>query len=169
MPLGRAIKAHGVRGELRIALELDAAAELIREGLSLRARLRTGETRTITIGEQQRRIHNAMLVTVRELPEREDVQTLAGAILEIDGAGLELDEDPYLFELEGATVEDDSGSALGTVLQIADNSGQELLVFRTGDGQERMLPLVDDTFIRFDRDRNALVIKPIPGLWDEES
>ncbi len=166
--LGRAIKAHGVRGELRIVLETDEARSLVTSGLRLRARLRDGSTRELTLGERIRPIHGAMLVTVEELPEREEVQTLAGATLEIDASTLALEADPFVFELDDATVETEAGECLGTVEQVADNAGQELLVFRTPEGQERMLPLVDETFVRFERERRVLVVRPIPGLWEED-
>lgn len=165
--LGRAIKAHGVRGELRIVVETEEAAGLVRPGLALRARGRDGSIRAITVGERVRPIHGAFLITVEELPQREDVQSLAGAALEIDASLLDLAEDPYLFELEGARVEAEDGELLGAVVQIADNGGQELLVFSTPSGEERMLPLVDATFVRFDRERDVLVIRPIAGLWED--
>lgn len=166
--LGRAIKAHGVRGELRIVLDTDEAEHLLVPGLAFRARLRDGTVRSLTVGPRLRAIHGAMLITIEELPQREEVMALAGAVLEIDATGLELDDDPFVFELEGATVEDEAGGILGRVNQIADNGGQELLIFRTPEGQERMLPLVDATFVRFERERRALVVRPIPGLWEEE-
>ncbi|MEO1174363.1 MAG: ribosome maturation factor RimM [Myxococcota bacterium] len=164
--LGYAVRAHGVRGELRFSPDTPEAAALLEPGLRLRAVLRGGEEHTLTIGEGLRPIHNAVLFTLEEWVQREDIQRWAGARVYVAAAEVPRDEEPYLFELEGATVVDEAGCEWGTVEGIADNGGQELLVIASGAG-ERLLPLVDETYVEFDRERRRLVIRPIPGLWDE--
>lgn len=166
--LGRAIRAHGVRGELRVHPEpLDVGALLV-PGRKLRATLRSGEVRSLTVGESVRPIHDAVLITLAELAEREEVQALAGATLEIRVEDLPRDEaDPYLFEFQGAQVVDESGSSHGRAVEIVDNGGQELLVIEGPAGEERLLPLVDETFVRLELDPHRVVIRPIPGLWDD--
>lgn len=165
IPIGFVVRAHGVRGELRVRLELDESLSVLAKGLRLRARLRDGSHRTLTV-DRVRPIHGAVLITVGELHEREAIQTLAGAQLSVLSEDVPKDDEPYLFEFEGATAVDESGTVIGLVRHVADNGGQDLLIM-DGPAGERMLPLVDETFVAFDRETNTLVVRPIAGLWDD--
>lgn len=163
--LGRAMRAHGVKGELRFGPTSPDASTLIAPDLELKVVTRDGAERHVTVGDTVRHIHDAVLFTIRELPQREDVQQLAGAQVLIQKEAIDLDDDPFLFELEGAEVVDELGTHYGVVESVADNGGQDLLVIASSEG-ERLLPLVDETFVEFDRVSSRLVIRPIPGLWD---
>lgn len=165
IPIGFVVRAHGVRGEFRVRLELDESLTLLAKGLRLQADLRDGSRRTLTV-ERVRPIHGAVLLTIDELREREAVQTLAGARLSVLSEDVPKDDAPYLFEFEGANAVDESGTVVGVVRRVADNGGQDLLIM-DGPTGERMLPLVDETFVAFDRETNTLVVRPIPGLWDD--
>lgn len=164
--LGRAVRAHGVRGELRFAPDTPEAEELLRPGLSVRAELRDGERIDLTLGKQLRPIHGAVLLTLEERVQREDIQGLAGARIFVAASCVPRDEDPFLFEFDGAAVFDEAGNSYGTVDGVVDNGGQDLLVIASPGG-ERLLPLVDETYVDFNRDERRLIIRPIPGLWDE--
>ena len=72
----------------------------------------------------------------------------------------------YLYELFGAAAVDTEGRQLGVIESIVDNRGQDLLVLRTPAGDERMLPLADDTLIRFEREARRAVLRLPLGLWE---
>lgn len=141
--------------------------ELLQPGLLLRATLRSGRTCRLTIREV-RPISDGFLVKSHEFIVREELQALAGAALEVDRDGLPRSDaqEPYLFELIGASAVDESGVELGRVRNVASTTGQDLLILEAPNGEERMLPLVDETFVAYDPGVATLTLRPIPGLWE---
>jgi 16S rRNA processing protein RimM len=164
---GIVARAHGVRGELRVVpLALD---EPFPDGArTVRVSSKRGEERVLTVASV-RPIHEALLLTVEEIGDRDAARELTGWSLEIDARVLPPPEDGelYVYELEGASVVDETGRALGKVTAMVDNHGQDLLEIDAG-GSERLLPFVPETIVGFDRERRQLTVRPIPGLWEED-
>jgi 16S rRNA processing protein RimM len=114
-----------------------------------------------------RSVHEALLIKIEGIDDRDQASELAGASLEVEAGVLPPpgDDEMYVYELEGASVCDEQGVHLGTVRRLLDNGGQDLLDIESAEG-ERLLPLVDETLVRFDRTTRTLVVRPIPGLWE---
>lgn len=166
VPIGFARRAHGVRGELRVELDGPDALEVLAPGTELRFSFRDGRERILEVGSKIRPIHGAVLLTLEEVTEREEVNLLKGARLYVRAELVPASEEPYFYELVGARIVDGDGRCYGTLRTVGDNGAQELLVIDGEDGRELLLPWTDDTVEAFDRDRGELLIHPIPGLWD---
>ncbi len=163
---GIVARAHGVRGELRVVpLALDEPFP--ESARVVRVRSKSGEERLLTVASV-RAIHQAFLVTVDEISDRDGARALTGWALEVDAAVLPPagEGEVYVYELEGATVVDEGGARIGTVVRLVDNRGQDLLEIDAG-GRERLLPFVPETVVRFDRDQRRLTVRPIAGLWED--
>ncbi|MFC1610598.1 ribosome maturation factor RimM [Myxococcota bacterium] len=161
---GTVARAHGVRGELRVVpLALD---EPFPEKAAM-VRVRSVSLERVLTVRSVRPIHRAILMAFEEIPDRDAARELTGASVEVDANVLPGPSagEVYIYELEGATVQDESGTVFGVVKRVVDNHGQDLLEIQSEEG-ERLLPFVEQTIVRFDRDTNALVIRPIAGLWE---
>ncbi len=162
-------RAHGVRGEMRVVP--GAAGISMPEGIE-KVRMtspRIGE-RLFTV-DKIRPVHDGLLLTLKEINDRDQARELSGSILAVDAASLPppVGDEFYVYEIEGAQVFDESGKRIGVVKALVDNNGQDLLEIKTDNAGEQLLPWVEgETVIRFDRDANAIVIRPIPGLWEDE-
>ena len=115
-----------------------------------------------------REIHNAYLLTLKEVTGRNEAEALKGAIVQIPQSVLpELGEgEYYLFEVIGSTVHDSAGANLGQVEELLDNAGQILLRI-SQDGEERLLPAVPETILSFDQEKKELLVSVPDGLWED--
>lgn len=168
MPFATLLRVHGVRGEARVELDDSSyPSPAIEQQIQLTTP--RGAAQIVTVASV-RPIHGAYLVSFAEIPQREQLQVLSGSRLAVKSSSLPVPEsdNAYVYELVGATAFDAQGGLIGEVTQVVNNGGQALLVMQSSQGQERMLPLVPQTFKAFDRQTMRLdVIVPI-GLWDED-
>jgi 16S rRNA processing protein RimM len=84
---------------------------------------------------------------------------------ELDRVVLEEDE-YYDFELEGCSVSDVSGNAVGTVRSILKTGGTEILVIKTSDEKEVLVPLAESIVVKIDTAGKTIVIDPPEGLLE---
>jgi 16S rRNA processing protein RimM len=167
--VGTIRKPHGVRGELFVWTETDRPASVFRPGRALRL----GEAKGDAIGdvltiERARPFKDGYLVkTVEHASRTEELEALRGRSLFIhrsEAAPLEEDE-VFYHDLIGMRV-DAGGDAIGTVREVYETAGADLLVVQRPDKSELLIPFVRDTLVRLDREARVLVIDPPEGLLE---
>jgi 16S rRNA processing protein RimM len=116
-----------------------------------------------------RHANDALLVIFAEIRDRDQAQALAGAMLALERSALPASRagEVYVFELEGATVLDEEGRALGVVRRVLQGCAQDLLEIGCPEG-ERLLPFLPHTVLRWHRETRSLVVRLIPGLWEAQ-
>jgi 16S rRNA processing protein RimM len=163
---GRIARAHGLRGEVRL-VPLHPETELP-EGIE-RVRLQpaAGEPLFFTV-RSVRPTTGALLVCFAEVQDRDAAEALRGATLEIEVASLPPLEpgELYLYELIGAEAVDGAARPLGVVESLLDNHGQDVLVLRGPQGEERLLPLEGGSLVHFDREARRVELSVPEGLWE---
>jgi 16S rRNA processing protein RimM len=94
---------------------------------------------------------------------RLDREAERGAVLAVPRAELgEVGEDEYyVFQLTGLTVEEDDGPVLGRVQDVAPGVANDVLELDTG----LALPLVEDCVLSVDLERGVIVVAP--GFGDQ--
>ncbi len=159
-------RAHGVHGEVRVA-PIHGGSELPEAVERVRVTPPGGGARTLTL-RSVRPTTGALLVAFDEIEDRDAAQALAGARFAIEASAVPPLEpgELYLYELVGAEAVDEAGVVLGAVEGMLDNRGQDVLVLRGPAGDERLLPFLDDTLVRFDRGERRVVLRVPAGLWD---
>jgi 16S rRNA processing protein RimM len=164
--VGRVAKAHGIAGELAVDIHTDEPDERFVPGAVLTARLRDRSVRPVTVSTV--RAHSGrLLVRFDEVPDRNAAETMRGAQLLIDVDELPPSDDPDAFydhELEGLAVVLTDGTPVGTVTEIARGPGGELLVLKTADGTEALVPFVREIVPEVDVKGGRVVIDPPEGL-----
>ncbi|GDY30616.1 ribosome maturation factor RimM [Gandjariella thermophila] len=167
--VGRVAKAHGLHGELAVELRTDSPEERFSEGATVRAELRDGTVRTLTVSAA--RPHGGrLLVSFAGVEGRDAAEALRGAVLSADARDLPPTEDPdefYDHELEGLAAELTDGTAVGTVREIVHGPAGDLLVVERASGGEVLVPFVRDIVPEVDVRAGRLVVDPPPGLLDE--
>lgn len=84
---------------------------------------------------------------------------------ELDRVVLEEDE-YYDFELEGCVVSKVSGETVGTVSSILKTGGTEILVIKTSDEKDVLVPLAESIVVKIDTAGKTIVIDPPEGLLE---
>jgi 16S rRNA processing protein RimM len=170
--LGQVAGAHGVKGQVRVAVlgddpenlagapwvelsfERDAPAEdraARRYEVTFAGSGRTGELRLGLAG----------------IGDRDAADALRGAYVLGDAALLApLEEgEHYWFELVGCTVVDEAGRELGVLAELWETGGHDVLVVRAGE-RRHLIPAAEPFLVRVDPAERRIVVATVPGLLD---
>jgi 16S rRNA processing protein RimM len=164
--VARAVKTKGLKGEVVADLLTDFPERF--ESLERLIGLSpTGGRHALEIEDYWFRNHRIVLKFVG-YDTIEAGQELVGydfCVPELDR--VVLDEDEYYdFELEGCVVSEVTGKVVGTVRSILKTGGAEILVIKTSDEQEVLVPLAESIVVKIDTAAKTIVIDPPEGLLE---
>jgi 16S rRNA processing protein RimM len=168
LAIGRILRPHGVRGELR--------AEILTDYPDRVQTVFAQHLRTLYVGKEHRpftltgvRFHqDAMLLTFKECMTRDEADALRGALVEIaleDAIPLEEGE-YYHFQLIGMQVETEEGDVLGDIVDVFTVPGANDVFVVHGSRGEILIPAIEDVVIDLDVEAGRVVIRLLPGLLD---
>lgn len=167
--VGRLVKAHGLKGALKLELYTDDPAKRFTPGARFSLQVPTtspwhGSTLTLT----ELRWYNGQPVAFfDDVADRSAAESLVKAILWIDQSSDEPAEDDawYDYQLVGLTVLRD-GVEVGTVARVEHFPAQDLLVVRTADS-EVLVPFVSVMVPSVDLAAGTITVTPPPGLFED--
>jgi len=111
------------------------------------------------------------LLTFEGYDDRNAVEQLRNQILSVDRPDDELPEDPEEFydsALVDCQVVDGDGVVIGTVTEVSHLPAQDMLIIRTEDEREVLVPFIEEFVPTVDIAARRIVISPPDGLLDEE-
>ncbi len=162
IPLGRVLKPHGIRGELKVLPYGETLGEM-----------EAGEKLFSIEGTEQRqltllRIRTQKRVWIAQFAELDSIdqaQALAGKDLFVDKDRLpRLPEDEYYhFELIGLSVVTKEGTPLGTLISIFQTGSNDVYVVETG-GKELLIPAIEDVVCEVDLENGKLIVDLPEGI-----
>ena len=171
--VGRIGKAHGIRGEVSVEPRTDEPDRRFADGVTLHLRLPDGSLPqgrdrppTLTVGST-RRHQTRLLVTFVEAGDRTAAEALRGLVLvaALDPAETPADpEEFYDHQLVGLSVVTTDGEPAGEVADVVHGSAQDLLVVRTPDGAEALVPFVNALVPLVDLAGGRVQVADRPGL-----
>jgi 16S rRNA processing protein RimM len=150
LEVGRVTKAHGVRGEVVVALITDRVERVAAGSL-----LYTGDGRTLRVlaSRPHQRHH---IVSFEGVDSREAADALHGAVLSAEP--LDDGDEWWVHDLIGSVVVNPVGDRIGTVESVQANPASDLLVLDTG----ALIPVV---FV-LSHDAGAVLVDLPEGLLD---
>ena len=162
--LGHVVKAHGIKGALRVRPHSGDAQS------TARSLLTAGE---LFLDEDRWRITRArpdkdeLIIELDGVGDRNLAEALRGRGVFVDRDHLPApsDDEVYLDDLVGCEVVDTHGRALGRVRGSFHNGAHEILMVDSARG-ERLLPYVPAMVVELDLAARRLVYDPPPGLLD---
>lgn len=167
--VGRLVKAHGLKGALKLELYTDDPDRRFTPGAVFTLQVPTSSPwhgSTLTLAEL--RWYNGQPVGFFEgVADRTAAESLVKAILWIDqDAEEEPEEDAwYDFQLVGLRAQRD-GEDVGRVVRVEHFPAQDLLVIDTGE-REVLVPFVSAIVPAVDIAAGVVTITPPPGLLEE--
>ena len=176
LAVGRIGKPHGVRGEVTVEVRTDEPERRFAPGaaLSVLAPRRPADAaeppqalpRQVEV-ESVRWHQGRMLLRLIGVADRNAAEALRGVVLQVEVDRDEAPADPeefYDHQLEGLRVEDLEGRRLGEVAAVQHPGAQDLLVVRTPDGREALVPFVAALVPQVDLAAGRIVVADRPGL-----
>jgi 16S rRNA processing protein RimM len=160
--VGKVVRAHGLKGELRVASLSDAPgflASLTELYVDSRHGLQTHRVGRIREG------NGLWIVALDDVPDRAAAERLVGGELLVERDRLApLETDQYFVdELIGCDVETVAGVPVGQVAEVVETGAYDLLRI-VSEGGAVMVPMVGDVIRKVDATRKRIVIDPPPGL-----
>jgi len=165
--VGRIGRPHGIRGDVVVGVRTDEPELRFAKG----SRLDTDPTEIGPLVVAVSRWHSGeLLVRFEGVSDRDAAAELRGTWLMVDSATLAPPDDPDEFrdgDLIGLAVRTADGTPVGTVHDVL-HSGQDVLVIKSADGREILVPFVKALVPDVDIPGGALTIDPPDGLLNLE-
>jgi 16S rRNA processing protein RimM len=168
--VGRLLKAHGLKGALKLELYTDDPDGRFVPGAVFTLQVPESSPwhgKTVTVREF-RWMNSHPVVFLEDVDDRSAAESLVRAILWIDQDGaIESSEDDawYDHQLVGLDVIRD-GETVGRVLRVDHFPAQDLLIVRSGD-REVLVPFVKAIVPEVDVAAGRVVVTPPPGLFED--
>ncbi len=162
--LGYVVRAHGIRGALRVR-PLSERAEETAQTLAAGPALFLDEQRYPIVRVRLER--DELLVELEGVHDRTGAEALQGRQVFVDRAQLPAiaGDEVYLADLVGCEVVDRSGKPLGRVTGSLHTGAHETLILDAA-GRELLLPFVSVYLVEVDVAARRIVYDPPPGLVD---
>jgi 16S rRNA processing protein RimM len=168
--VGRARKAHGIRGELAVEVITDAPEVVFASGARLFAGTTTGDLapdRAELHIEHAAPFKGGMLVSFREIQDRTQAERWRDRYFLVPASELSPPEagEVYVHELLGMRVVLSSGEEIGTVMDVYElPQGLTLDVHR--EAGTVMLPFNDQVVVSVERAERVITVDPPSGMLD---
>ncbi len=166
--VGRLVKAHGLKGALKLELYTDNPERRFTPGAEFTLQVPEASPwhgKTVVVREY-RVMNGNPVVFLEDVDDREGAETLVRAILWIDQDDDEVEDDAWFdHQLVGLDVVRDE-VVVGKVVRVEHFPAQDLLIVRSGD-QDIMVPFVQAIVPSVDVRAGRVIVTPPPGLFEE--
>lgn len=165
--VGRVGRAHGLRGEVTVAVHTDEPEIRFAPGSWVQVE---GTGRRLHI-ESVRSQSGSLQVRFAEIGDRTAAENLKGAVLvaQVDAEERPEDEDEYYDrQLRGLRVLAADGLQAGVVSDVIHLPAQDLLAIDV-DGVERLVPFVAELVTGVDLVAGTLTLAEVGGLIDDDA
>lgn len=168
--VGFVYRPHGIEGELKIDPETTDDPT------------RFEELSVVYLGEHPRQVVRHSIASVRYqetkrgttvilgldgIDSRDDAEAVAKFDVFANEDDLELGEgELFIHDLIGMEVVTEAGDLLGTVSNVMDYPAQQMFVILQPDGEQVMIPAVEDFILDIDEDADQVLVRPIEGLLE---
>ncbi len=162
---GKIVGTHGVKGTVRVQAWSDDGDFLKKFKtfyFDKNGSIKLTATSVIPHG-------NVVLITFKDIDTIEKAETLRNKIIYIDRNDVKLPKGRYFIDdLIGCTVYDaDSNNVLGLLSDVSQTGANDVWHISRND-KEYLVPAIDDVIVSVDIEKQALVIRPLKGIFDDE-
>lgn len=168
--VGRVLRAHGVRGEMKVTPETDdpqrfEALERVYVGGSAAAAV---EQAVASVRYQPTKRGLLVLLKLADVDTPEAVEALRGSWIFASEADLPpLEEgEVFLHDLVGLDVVTETDEPVGVVRDVLEGPAQPLYVIARKGRPDVLVPAVPDLVVDVDLEARRITIRPIEGLLD---
>lgn len=161
LELGRIVRPHGIRGEM----VLEANSELL-PGLAPGTVIFCGQDKKKLVVERIRPHRGRLLLKVETIADRNQAEPLRQQALYLRSDQVDpLPEGSYYYwQIMGLEVYTEAGARLGVVKHIIETGANDVYVLQNDDGQEILIPAIEEVIRQVDLESERITIHLLPGL-----
>ncbi|MFT6205405.1 MAG: 16S rRNA processing protein RimM [Spirosomataceae bacterium] len=162
--LGKIIQPHGVKGEVKLWLDVDDYdyyTNLDSVLLDLKGQLVPYFVEELTVRDKKKTI-----ARFEGMKTWEDTQEIMGCEMYLPLSRLpELKDDQYYYHeiIDYDIIDNDSKSIYGKVNSVVEGSGQDLIIMMIGD-KEILIPVTDSIIVKVNKTEKQLFVELPEGL-----
>ena len=167
LQVARIGKPHGIRGEVTVQVLTDAPGDRFVPGTEFVVEPASAGPLTVISARWNKDI---LLLGFEEIETSNEAETLRGAKLFIETEELDEDDDEGWYEHELVGLEARVGSrVVGKVAALNTMPVQDLLVVTTPDGEEILIPFVEQIVPEVNIEEGFVLLTPPDGLFELNS
>ncbi|ACL40187.1 16S rRNA processing protein RimM [Pseudarthrobacter chlorophenolicus A6] len=167
LQVARIGKPHGIRGEVTVQVMTDAPGDRFVPGVEFVVEPAQSGPLTVSSARWNKDI---LLLAFEEIEDRNQAETLRGAKLFIETAELDEDDEDGWYEHELVGLEARVGSTVvGKVTALNTAPAQDLLMVTTPDGEEILIPFVEQIVPEVNVGEGYILLTPPDGLFEVNS
>ena len=166
--LGKVLRPHGIRGELRMQILTDFP-ERIADLETLYLDQNPDSTQPTPYTLEHVRFHQAYaLLKLGGVPSRTEAEFLRNYYVMVDLANaVPLEEGEfYVYQLVGLAVVTNDDESLGTVREVIETGANDVYVLDHPEKGEILIPAHDETILEIDFDAGTITVELPDGLLD---
>jgi 16S rRNA processing protein RimM len=166
--VGRVLRPHGVRGELRVEVITGFPERLGQHNHFYLAHPDSPEDVRRYPSEAVRQHTGAILLKLAGCNDRNEAELLRDMLVQIPvEEAVPLEEGEYYhFQIVGVRVETESGEWLGQVAEVLETGANDVYLVR-GPRGEVLVPAITDVVREFDVEEKRMVVRLLPGTLAE--
>lgn len=163
--VGRVVRPHGIRGAIQVEILTDTP-----EHIATLETLYLGPHHLPYQVEQVRFHKKRLLLELKECTDCDAAEALReySVAIAIEDAVPLAEDEFYHFQLEGMTVQTDTGEELGELVEILSPPGANDVYIVHGLRGEVLLPAIPEVVQEIDLEAGRIVVHLIPGLLPDE-
>ena len=163
LAIGRIVRAHGVRGEISVAVLTDFPERF--ETLEWVYVGNEFEAQPFRL-EKHRWHKKNVLLTLAEITSRTQAEQLRGQFIQVPvGEAIPLpDGGYYLYQLIGLQAITATGELLGTIDSVIETGANDVYIIKSDERTELLIPAIADVIKSVDLDKRQIIIELMDGL-----
>lgn len=160
--VGKITNAHGLRGDMRVYPYTDKENFEDYSNIMIEGVEGSQEVTKVRYNKQM------VLLKFKSIDHIDDVEALKNRELFIYKEDLDelADDEFYISEIAGCTVESETGEKLGEIKDYLTNTSQAIFVVKGIDGNEFMVPHVDAFIVSISTEDKLVVVRLIEGMLE---
>jgi len=162
LSIGRILNFHGIKGEVKVGFSKGKDGHI--------KKLKRVWVDELELNVENVRFHKQFaIIKFKELNSIDDVLPLKGKNIleESENIKKDLEEDEFLIhDLVGLDVFNPEDDHIGTIQSVYDNGANDIIVIKTGDEKEAMVPFIKEFVPVVDIASKKIIIKPIEGMLE---
>ena len=167
--IGHYNKPHGINGEISATVEVDFD---VLQDLSCLVSDIDGIFVPFFVNAMRPKSGETVLFTIDGMTNEQDVQRLVNHDIyalkrEYRQESEDADADGYPLDFFiGFDLDDDQGNRVGQIVDVNEQTENAFFIVERTDGDELLVPAVDDLIVEFDIDKKLMVMSLPDGLLD---
>lgn len=165
--VGKIVNTQGIKGEVRVISRTDFPDKRYKKGSKLLLEQEGKKSIELTVASHRK--HKTFdILSFENHQSINDVEKYRDGILKVteDQLGELPENEYYLHQIIGLTVQDEEGSTIGKVTEVLSPGANDVWVIQRSKQKDLLIPYIEDVVLKVDLEQQLVTIHVMEGLLD---